>query len=199
MRNLRLEPIRGRVHRTRKAVTVQQRIPFRVQPMLATLVPEPFDRPGWAYEEKYDGVRILAYKQEGRIRLLSRNEKDRTENFPRIAAAIRILQPFTLLLDGEVVVFDEKRVSRFQLLQQDKGEPLKVKVRREDGLVIAGYTKARWLTPIFWRPSPRCLSQEQAALCRQSGNRIRSEISPHAVSRISTTREISACAAGPAA
>ena len=92
--------------------------------MLATLVPEPFDRPGWAYEEKYDGVRILAYKEEGRVRLLSRNEKDRTENFPRIAAAIRILQPVTLLLDGEVVVFDKKRVSRFQLLQQDEGEPV---------------------------------------------------------------------------
>ena len=92
--------------------------------MLATLVPKPFVWPGWAYEEKYDGVRILAYKEEGRVRLLSRNEKDRTENFPRIAAAIRILQPVTLPLDGEVVVFDKKRVSRFQLLQQDKGEPL---------------------------------------------------------------------------
>lgn len=114
-----------RGNRAKKAVAVKHRIPFRVQPMLATLVPEPFDRPGWAYEEKYDGVRILAYKkEEGRVRLLSRNEKDRTENFPRIAAAIRILQPVTLLLDGEVVVFDKKRVSRFQLLQQDKGEPV---------------------------------------------------------------------------
>ncbi len=103
---------------------MKNRIPFRVHPMLATLVSEPFDRPGWAYEEKYDGVRILAYKHEGRVRLLSRNEKDRTEDFPRIAAAIRILQPVTLLLDGEVVVFDKKRVSRFQLLQQDKGEPV---------------------------------------------------------------------------
>src|SRR5260370_7277673 len=91
--------------------------------MLATLVPKPFDWPGWAYEEKYDGVRILAYKEEDRVRLLSRNEKDRTETFPRIAAAIRILQPVTLLLDGELVVFDKKRVSRFQLLQQAKGEP----------------------------------------------------------------------------
>jgi bifunctional non-homologous end joining protein LigD len=102
---------------------MKHRIPFRVQPMLATLVPQPFDWPGWAYEEKYDGIRILAYKEEGRVRLLSRNEKDRTENFPRIAAAIRILPPVTLLLDGEVVVFDKKRVSRFQLLQQDRGEP----------------------------------------------------------------------------
>jgi len=103
---------------------LKNRIPFRVQPMLATLVPEPFDRPGWVYEEKYDGDRILAYKEEDRVQLLSRNGKDRTDGFPRIAAAIRILQPATLLLDGEVVVFDKKGVSRFQLLQQDKGEPV---------------------------------------------------------------------------
>jgi len=100
------------------------RIPFRVHPMLATLVPEPFDKPGWVYEEKYDGDRILAYKEENRVRLLSRNGKDRTDSFPRIAEAIRILRPATLLLDGEVVVFDRKRVSRFQLLQQGKGEPV---------------------------------------------------------------------------
>ena len=84
------------------------RIPFRVQPMLATLVAQPFDRAGWAYEEKYDGDRMLAYKEEDRVRLLSRNGKDKTGSFPRIAAAIRSLQPVTLLFDGEVVVFDKK-------------------------------------------------------------------------------------------
>jgi len=103
---------------------VTQRIPFRVQPMLATLIPEPFDKAGWVYEEKYDGDRILAYKEENRVRLLSRNGKDRTERFPDIAEAIRVLKTATLLLDGEVVVFDSKRVSRFQLLQQGKGEPV---------------------------------------------------------------------------
>jgi len=92
--------------------------------MLATLVPEPFDRPGWAYEEKYDGDRILAYKEDNRVRLLSRNEKDRTDKFPRIAAAISALKPVTLLLDGEVVIFDRKGISRFQLLQQNKGDPV---------------------------------------------------------------------------
>ena len=92
--------------------------------MLATLVAGPFDRPGWVYEEKYDGDRVLAYKERDRVRLLSRNGKDRTGRFPRIAAAIRSLTPSTLLLDGEVVVFDRKRVSRFQLLQQGKGEPV---------------------------------------------------------------------------
>ncbi len=94
--------------------------------MLATLVSEPFDRPGWVYEEKYDGDRVLAYKEGNRVTLLSRNAKDRTDRFPRIAAAIRALASETLLLDGEVVVFDSKGVSRFQLLQQDKGDPVYV-------------------------------------------------------------------------
>ena len=58
------------------------------------------------------------------MRLLSRNGKDRTGNLPRIAEAIRLLSPVTLLLDGEVVAFDRKGVSRFQFLQQDKGEPV---------------------------------------------------------------------------
>jgi len=92
--------------------------------MLATLVAEPFDRPGWVYEEKYDGDRMLAYKEGAQVRLLSRNGKDNTDRFAKIAAAIGKLRPATLLLDGEVVVFDRKRVSRFQLLQQDGGEPV---------------------------------------------------------------------------
>ena len=101
----------------------KRRIPFPVEPMLATLVAEPFDTPGWVYEEKYDGDRILAYKEGARVLLLSRNHKDNTHRFPKIVAAIGKLRPPTLLLDGEVVVFDRHRVSRFQLLQQLRGEP----------------------------------------------------------------------------
>jgi bifunctional non-homologous end joining protein LigD len=104
--------------------SLSHRIPFRVKPMLATLVAEPFHKPGWAYEEKYDGDRILAYKEGDRVQLLSRNQKDRTGSFPAIASAIASLRPATLLLDAEVVIFDKKGVSRFQLLQQGKGEPV---------------------------------------------------------------------------
>ncbi len=91
--------------------------------MLATLTSEPFDKAGWVYEEKYDGDRILAYKEDDRIRLLSRSGEDRTDKFPGIAQAILNLEPASLLLDGEVVVFDKRGVSRFQLLQQGGGEP----------------------------------------------------------------------------
>jgi bifunctional non-homologous end joining protein LigD len=95
-------------------------IPFRVNPMLATLVEQAFDKPGWVYEEKYDGYRLLAYKEGKRVRLISRNDIERSTSYPEVAAAIAKLRPTTLLLDGEVVVFDRKKVSHFQLLQQGK-------------------------------------------------------------------------------
>jgi bifunctional non-homologous end joining protein LigD len=97
------------------------KIPFRISPMLATLVPEPFDKPNWIYEEKYDGVRMLAYKEGAKVTLMSRNAIDRSARYPAIAAAVAQLKPKTLLLDGEVVVFNKKNVSSFQALQQGSG------------------------------------------------------------------------------
>ena len=94
------------------------RIPFRVAPMLATLVDKPFHQPGWVYEEKYDGFRFLAYKEGRHVTLLTRNMKDRTDEFPAVAAAVASLSAPTLVLDGEVVIFDARGVSRFQLLQR---------------------------------------------------------------------------------
>jgi bifunctional non-homologous end joining protein LigD len=97
---------------------LKDRVPFRVSPMLATLVGAPFHRPGWVYEEKYDGFRILAYKEGERVTLLSRNAKDKTAAFAEITRAVGRRRHRTLLLDGEVVGFDAHLVSRFQLLQQ---------------------------------------------------------------------------------
>jgi bifunctional non-homologous end joining protein LigD len=91
--------------------------------MLATLVDKPFDRANWIFEEKYDGVRMLAYKEGERVALISRNGIDRTDRYPAIAHAVQQIKADTLLLDGEVVIFDAKRVSRFQLLQRGKGNP----------------------------------------------------------------------------
>jgi bifunctional non-homologous end joining protein LigD len=101
-----------------------KKIAFRASPMLATLVDAPFRREGWIFEEKYDGVRMLAYKEGERVRLISRNGVDRTKKYPEIVSAIGRLKAETVLLDGEIVVFDAKRVSRFQLLQRGMGEPV---------------------------------------------------------------------------
>jgi len=86
--------------------------------MLATLAREPLHRKGWVYEEKYDGYRIIAYKEGRQVQMYSRNDIDRAARYPEIASAIRSMHPATLVLDGEVVVFDRSNVSRFQLLQR---------------------------------------------------------------------------------
>jgi bifunctional non-homologous end joining protein LigD len=91
--------------------------------MLPTLVGKPIDKSGWVYEVKYDGDRILAYKEGRKVKLLSRNGKDRTGSFSNVAKAVANLRDDTLLLDGEVVAFDRRGISRFQLLQQLKSEP----------------------------------------------------------------------------
>jgi bifunctional non-homologous end joining protein LigD len=89
--------------------------------MLPTLVSGPFHEPSWVYEEKYDGIRILAYKEGSKVTLFSRNDKNRSERFPAIARTVGALRPTTLLLDGEVIALDNHKISRFQLLQRGIG------------------------------------------------------------------------------
>jgi bifunctional non-homologous end joining protein LigD len=86
-------------------------------PMAATQVPRPFHHPGWVYEEKVDGWRVLAYKDGAGGRLISRNGRDLTRRFPELAAAVAGLAPPTLVLDGEIAVFDQQLVSRFEWLR----------------------------------------------------------------------------------
>ena len=84
--------------------------------MAPALARPPFHRDGWVYEEKIDGWRMVAYKSGRRIRLISRNAVEHTGRFAELAAAIASIKVDTLVLDGEVAVFDEKLVSRFHLL-----------------------------------------------------------------------------------
>ena len=64
---------------------------------------EPFHRPGWVYEEKVDGWRIVAYKDGARVRLVSRNGVEHTRRFSDIAAAVAKLSARTAVLDGAVL------------------------------------------------------------------------------------------------
>jgi len=84
--------------------------------MQPTLVPRPVHHEGWVYEEKADGWRILAHKVAGTVRLVSRNGLDHTRRFPELVAALRALDG-SLILDGEVAVYDAQLVSRFEWLR----------------------------------------------------------------------------------
>jgi len=91
--------------------------------MLATLSKELVTGPEWVYEEKYDGIRAVAYRDGDRVRLLSRTDQDLTAGFPHVVDALRALPDEDIVLDGELVVFDANGVSRFQLLQRRGLDP----------------------------------------------------------------------------
>jgi bifunctional non-homologous end joining protein LigD len=93
-------------------------------PMLLAEVKRPFHKPGWIYEEKYDGYRAVAYKHDGRVRLISRNLKDLTKRFAEVAAAVARLRAPSLILDAEIAVFDERLVSHLGYLRGAKEEQL---------------------------------------------------------------------------
>jgi bifunctional non-homologous end joining protein LigD len=66
-----------------------------IQPVLTT----PFHRDGFVYEEKYNGWRMIAYKDGRNVRLVSRRGVDHTERFAEIGAAVRRLPARTLILE----------------------------------------------------------------------------------------------------
>jgi bifunctional non-homologous end joining protein LigD len=94
-------------------------------PMLATLAEgPPRDESGWVYELKYDGFRAVIAIVDGDVAMLSRNELDLSTRFPGTFAALKNMKVKDIVIDGEVVVLDEKGAPRFQLLQQGGNERL---------------------------------------------------------------------------
>ena len=75
-------------------------VPEWLVPMAATLTQERFTGPEWIFERKFDGIRLLAYKQGTDIRLFSRNRLP--QDLPAVAAALRNLPVDEVILDGEV-------------------------------------------------------------------------------------------------
>lgn len=92
--------------------------PSSIEPMLAEARERPFSDPAWVFELKYDGYRIMAGLENGVARLISRNGNDLTASFPEVARALEALPFSDLVVDGEVVVHDERGIPSFQRLQK---------------------------------------------------------------------------------
>jgi bifunctional non-homologous end joining protein LigD len=100
------------IHRDR------QPLPAGLRPMLAVSRPEtPPDKQNWALEMKWDGVRALAFVERGRVRLMSRTERDITVAYPELAGLGHATDHKQLLLDGEIVVFGASGWPEFEALQ----------------------------------------------------------------------------------
>lgn len=92
-------------------------MPAKLAPMLASDADEPPTRPGWVHEPKLDGYRVLAFVTEEKVTLRSRNGLDITAAFPTIAAELAQQPVRPVILDGEIVSFENGRPS-FNAMQK---------------------------------------------------------------------------------
>ena len=97
-------------------------LPDFVPLSLATLYAKAPSGPDWIHEIKFDGYRLEARLDHGKVRLLTRKQQDWTHRFKSVAKAVAALPAETALLDGELVVEDERGISDFSLLQTDLKE-----------------------------------------------------------------------------
>src|SRR5262245_51968211 len=91
--------------------------PDWIKPMAATLTQERFSGPEWIFERKFDGIRLLAYKDGPDVRLYSRNRLP--QNIPALAKAIAKLPQKQLILDGEITWGGPLRYDVFDILWLD--------------------------------------------------------------------------------
>lgn len=104
------------IHREDPAVEGWQPLPESVAPMLAVAGPLPPDD-GWAFEVKWDGVRVIAYVERGSIRLVGRGGRDCTASYPELRRLADALGEHQVVLDGEVVALGPDGNPSFEALQ----------------------------------------------------------------------------------
>ena len=92
-------------------------IPDRLQPMLARSGELPSDEQRWGFEVKWDGIRTVAFLDHGHIALQGRNFTDFTPRYPEVRELARSLGASRVILDGEVVAFDDQGRPSFERLQ----------------------------------------------------------------------------------
>ncbi|HET9469246.1 MAG TPA: hypothetical protein VFO48_12565 [Vicinamibacterales bacterium] len=117
----------------------RSKMPDWLEPMAATLTQERFGGPGWLFERKFDGIRLLAYKRGPSVQLFSRNRLP--QHLPHVAAAVSALPVneaiFDILwLDGRLIAkrsgspYEHRRSKHW----------LKMKCEASQELVVGGFT-----------------------------------------------------------
>jgi len=108
------------VNQRRSPKMPRARIASTLEPMYATIGTEMPHDGSWTYEPKYDGMRALAFLGSTRVRLMTRNGKDKAKQFPEVIASLETLGrrlKRRVVLDGEVVSLERNRPGHFQKLQ----------------------------------------------------------------------------------
>ena len=120
-----------------RAVSSRPKISSKsLEPMYASIGTEVPGK-GWTFEPKYDGIRVLAFATPTEVKLITRNGKEKAEQFPEIVSALKKLASQTrrpLGLDGEIVALVDGEPARFQKLQS--------RIQVKQSQLIARYSAA---------------------------------------------------------
>jgi len=92
-------------------------MPKSLEPMKAQLVEKPFDDERWLFEVKWDGIRLISFIDDGKVRLQTRAGRTVDDEYPQLQAISRLVNARQAILDGEIVALDEEGRPSFQLLQ----------------------------------------------------------------------------------
>jgi bifunctional non-homologous end joining protein LigD len=145
---------------------LRERMPAGIEPMLAKASPLPPDSDDWAYEIKWDGVRVVAFVQGGRVVLRSRQGIDVTVAYPEVRPLGAALGAVECVLDGEIVAFDERGRPSFERLQRRMNVTAAATATRLAASVPVTYEifdllflEGRSTTALAWRDRRRLLEQ----------------------------------------
>jgi bifunctional non-homologous end joining protein LigD len=124
--------------------------------MLATSGDLPTDQHRWAFEVKWDGVRALAYLSDGQLALESRNLADITARYPELnGLASAVAEQHAVILDGEVVAFDEAGRPSFERLQTRMHLTGRDEIRQRSAAVPVAYL----LFDVLWLDGDRLIDR----------------------------------------
>jgi bifunctional non-homologous end joining protein LigD len=149
--------------------------------MAATLTQERFAGPEWIFEQKFDGIRLLAYKRDGNVQLFSRNRLPQT--CPAVARAIAALPARELILDGEITWDRASTYHVFDILWMD-GSDLTSLPLEERRSILHSLPLASPLTPVQaigdaepWQRAAR--EGWEGVIAKRRGSRYEQRRSPH--------------------
>ena len=152
-------------------------------PMAATLTQERFTGPEWIFERKYDGIRLLAFKQGSDVRLYSRNRLP--QHYPMVAAAIARLPARDLILDGEAAWNPAEKIGYhvFDVLWLDGREVTNLPLEKRRALLEELPLRAPLgRVPLLGGDKPwerACAEGWEGVIAKRLGSRYEHRRSPH--------------------
>ena len=138
-----MNPILEELETSERRLLRRRAMPAFTPLMLATLAKHAFSDPAWVFEAKLDGQRSLLWRRRSTVRLVTRNEKDRTSHYPDLVEAVRRADSAPLIADGEIVAFHGE-VTSFARLQE------RMQNARPSAALIAAVPVLFYLFDLIW-------------------------------------------------